>query len=328
MSARGPAGADQPITLHRGGSSVPLQPGGTVLEALEHAGIEVASGCRAGTCCKCMLQADDPPAEAQRGLRPTLQAQGYFLACQARPTSDLHLIGDAAPAALGAVVRQIDRVAPGVARILLRPESPIDYAPGQYLGVAHPDGPERSYSIASLPATGELELHVRQVPNGLVSTWLHGRSPGDEVRIRGPFGQCFYVDDDLDKKHLLVGAGTGLAPLLGIARDAHSRGHRGKVILVHGGLQPDRLYLRDELRRLAEGWPQLEVHHCVLRGSTESEHEGPLDQVAIGLAGSLQDARSFLCGDGGLVRQLQRSLFLAGAPSAEILADPFLPAPA
>lgn len=326
MSAEGAPEGGQTIMLRRSGSSVPLQPGMTVLEGLEHAGIEVASGCCAGTCCKCMLQADNPPAEAQRGLRPTLQAQGYFLACQARPTADLHLIGNEAPPLVRAVVRQIDVVAPGVARILLRPDHPMDYAPGQYLGVVHPGGPERSYSIASLPATGELELHVRQVPGGLASTWLHGRSPGDAIQVRGPFGQCFYVDDDLDKKHLLVGAGTGLAPLLGIARDARSRGHRGKVILVHGGLQPDRLYLRDELRQLAEGWPQLEVHHCVLRGSTDAEHEGPLDKVAIGLAGGLGDARSFLCGDGDLVRQLQRSLFLAGAPSAEILADPFLPA--
>ena len=64
---------------------VDVGPGETVLEALERMGADVASGCRAGTCCKCMLQADDPPPESQRGLRATLREQGWFLACQARP---------------------------------------------------------------------------------------------------------------------------------------------------------------------------------------------------------------------------------------------------
>ena len=80
--------------------------------------------------------------------------------------------------------------------------------------------------------------------------------------------------------------------------------------------------------RLAAGAPQLQVHHCVLRNATGREHEGSLDEVAVRLAGPLAGVRAFLCGDGEIVQRLRRSLFLAGLPSAEILADPFLPAPA
>ncbi|MEM7203142.1 MAG: 2Fe-2S iron-sulfur cluster binding domain-containing protein [Planctomycetota bacterium] len=56
-----------------GSTSIALEDGETVLEALERAGLDPPSGCRAGTCCKCMLQADDPPADSQRGLRATLR---------------------------------------------------------------------------------------------------------------------------------------------------------------------------------------------------------------------------------------------------------------
>ena len=161
-----------------------------------------------------------------------------------------------------------------------------------------------------------------------MSGWLHGRAAGDRVRVRGAFGQCFHVADDPRKKLLLAGAGTGLAPLLGIARDALDQGHAGPIDLIHGGLEPGRLYLRDELARLAAGAPQLQVHHCVLRNATGREHEGSLDEVAVRLAGPLAGVRAFLCGDGEIVQRLRRSLFLAGLPSAEILADPFLPAPA
>lgn len=300
----------------------------TVLEGLERAGIEVASGCRAGTCCKCMLRADSPPAASQASLRATLRAQGYFLACQARPTGRLRLHSSEAPAPVETVVETIEHVAADVVRMRLRPAGALAFRAGQYLDVLHPEGPARSYSIASLPADGHLELHVRRIPGGRVSGWLHGRTAGDTVRVRGAFGQCFHVADEPCKKLLLVGAGTGLAPLLGIARDALSQGHTGPIDLIHGGLEPSRLYLRDELAALAAGAPQLRVHHCVLRGATRREHEGALDDVAVRLAGPLGETRAFLCGDGEIVRRLQRTLFLAGLPSAEILADPFLPAPA
>ena len=310
------------------GLTIPLEDGETVLAAMERSGIEAPSGCRAGTCCKCMQQGEDPPIESQRGLRATLRSQGYFLACQARPTGRLKINSQAPLPPVYTVVQSIEVVSSDVARIHLRPSGELTFRPGQYLDVLHPSGTSRSYSIASLPSDGTLELHVRRIPDGLVSGWLHDLEEGDEVSVRGAYGQCFHVADEEKKKLLLVGAGTGLAPLLGIARDALHQGHAGPIDLVHGGLQPDRLYLREELAALADQYPQLRIHHCVLRGATKHEHEGALDEVAIRLAGPLQKVRAFLCGDEALVRQLQRNLFLAGVPSGEILADPFTPAPA
>ena len=83
------------------------------------------------------------------------------------------------------------------------------------LDVLHSTGANRSYSIASMPTTPGLELHLRQVPGGLLGSWLHGLQPGADLRVRGAFGQCFYVDDDAHKRLLLIGAGTGLARLAG-----------------------------------------------------------------------------------------------------------------
>lgn len=305
------------------GQSIELQPDESVLEGLERSGVEVPSGCRAGTCCKCMLQGESPPPESQRTLRPTLREQGYFLSCQAKPTGRLKVLDREGSPWIGATIDALESVAPDVIRILLRPSVNFTYRPGQYLDVLHPSGASRSYSIASLPRDGVLELHVRLVKDGLVSGWLESRSPGDTLQLRGAYGQCFHVPGEDSKKLLLIGAGTGLAPLLGIARDALEQGHSGPVDLIHGGLEPGRLYLRDQLAKLATEWPSLRVHHCVLQGATKKEHEGRLDEVAIRLAGPLENTRAFLCGDPGIVRLLQRSLFMAGLPSAEILADPF-----
>jgi ferredoxin-NADP reductase len=165
------------------------------------------------------------------------------------------------------------------------------------------------------------------VEGGAVSPWLHSLRAGDDLRIRGPFGQCFYTSDAAERHLLLIGVGTGLAPLLGIARAALDAGHAAPIALVHGGLEPRRLYLREELRDLARAHANLEVHACVLRDAGPAELEGPLHEVALGLAGPLDATRVFLCGDANLVRGLQRHCFLAGVPSGEIFADPFLPTP-
>jgi ferredoxin-NADP reductase/ferredoxin len=305
------------------GRELPLAAGETVLDTLERAGVSVPSGCRAGVCCKCIMRSPEPPPKSQRGLRPTLAQQGYFLACQARPTGTLLVEAGPPVTETRARVLSIEIVGADVARLCLAPATDFVYRPGQFLDVRHPSGATRSYSIASLPSDGRIELHVRRAPEGLVSGWLHTLDVGDEVVVAGPHGQCFHVADDQDRKLVLVGAGTGLAPHVGIARDALAQGHRGPIDLVHGALEPTRLYLRDELRALALTAPQLRIHAVVLREATNGEHEGSLDVVAVRLAGPLQGARVYLCGDGALVRTLQRSFFLAGAASREILADPF-----
>lgn len=299
-----------------------------MLEALEAAGLPVVSGCRAGSCGKCLQRSEQaPPAAAQRGLRATLAAQNWFYACQARPETDLTVLPHDPPRPVAARVAATEVLAPDVCRLLLTPAEPLDHQPGQYLDVLNSEGAARSYSIASLPDQGVLELHVRRVEGGAVSPWLHSLRVGDHLRVRGPFGQCFYTHDAAERNLLLIGAGTGLAPLLGITRAALVAGHAAPIVLVHGGLDPRRLYLREELRDLARAHANLEVHACVLRDAGPTELEGPLDQVALGLAGPLDATRVFLCGDAALVRGLQRRCFLAGVPSGEIFADPFLPPP-
>lgn len=319
--------------LSWGTRPIPRNPEATVLEALEAAGVPVVSGCRAGSCGKCLQRSlETPPAAAQRGLRATLASQNFFYSCQAKPEGALTLVPDEPPAPIAARVLESESVGLDVRRLLVRTERPLDYRAGQYLDLLNPEGIARSYSVASLPESGFLEFHVRRIEGGALSPWLHALSAGDELRVRGPFGQCFYTPDAADSALLLIGAGTGLAPLLGIARAALQSGHSRPITLVHGALEPRRLYLRDELRELSRQHPNLNVHACVLRDAGPEELEGPLDQVALGQAtsgspGDLDRTRVFLCGDGELVRKLQRRCFLAGVPSGEIFADPFLAPP-
>src|SRR5205085_691623 len=136
------------------------------------------------------------------------------------------------------------------------------------------DGLVRSYSLASLhsppglPAGDTLlELHVRKVTGGQMSKWLHDDvAVGEPLELRGPSGDCFYVAGRPVQPILLIGTGTGLAPLYAIARDALRHGHTGPIRLYHGGLDPSGLYHVDELRRLAATHSNFEYVPCVMNG--------------------------------------------------------------
>ena len=67
-------------------------------------------------------------------------------------------------------------------RLRLRPESPFEFQAGQFINLHRPDGLIRSYSIASLPGEGVIELHIELLANGQMSHWLHDKtSPGNGV---------------------------------------------------------------------------------------------------------------------------------------------------
>jgi len=320
-------------TLRFAGESIALDGAQTVLEALEARGVAIPSSCRAGACQSCTMRvvSGRVPSEAQVGLSPAKRELGHFLACMCRPSEDLEIttLGDAAE--VSARIVEVRRTAGAVLLVRLRSASPLDYRPGQFVTLVRPDGLARAYSLASVPGLDgalELHLHVRHYPDGAMSGWLAEAQPGAEVSLRGPFGECFYVAEDPDKPLLLVGSGTGLAPLYGIVRDALRAGHSGPITLLHGARRAEDLYLREELAALAGAHGNLEVVASALEVGGAADVDGrPLDVIALERAPAnfSRGLRVFLCGAPELVNGLRRRLFMAGASMRSIFADAFLP---
>jgi NAD(P)H-flavin reductase len=238
--------------------------------------------------------------------------------CQ--PVSDLTVAGVGNDARLGATITGLHPLTRDVLRVRLVCDAPFDFRPGQYVTLLRDDGLARSYSIASLLDETELELHVRRIPNGRMSGWLYEEAgPGTKVHLQGPSGECFYVPGREDQPMLLIGTGTGLAPLYGIVRDALRTGHRGPIHLFHGALRTEGLYLCEELAALAAEHPNLAYTPSVM------QDDGPLDRVVASRFPKLDGWRGFICGDPGLVQMLKKKLFLSGIASRDIYADAFLP---
>lgn len=302
----------------------------SVLDALLRNGVPASHSCKAGSCGSCLLRAVEGtiPANAQNGLKDTWKEQGYFLACVCRPQTDLKIAVADQDVRLGATISGLSLLSEDVVEVRLHCDQRIGFRAGQYVTVIREGGLARSYSIASLPEEGELVLHVRKIAGGRMSGWLHDHARiGDRVSILGPSGECFYVPGNPDQPLMLVGTGTGLAPLYGILRDALRHGHRGPVQLFHGAVHRGGLYLVEELRRLAARHPHVAYTPAVLNGEeSEGVAVGSIDQVVLSRFPKLSGWRAYVCGDPALVQQLKKKLFLSGVSSREIYADAFVPA--
>ncbi len=311
------------------GRSYALQANESVLDALLRNGVRAAYSCKAGSCGSCLMRATEGvvPARAQAGLKDSWKVRGYFLACVCRPESDLTVTTVGPDVQLGATITALDLLSHNVMRVRLRCDAPLDFRAGQYITIVREGGLARSYSIASLPDESDLELHVRKIAGGKMSGWLHEVAKvGDRVSILGPSGECFYVPGKGDQPMLLVGTGTGLAPLYGILRDALRHGHHGPIHLFHGALHKNGLYLVEELRRLAEMHRHVAYTPTVLNGSeSDGMAVGPIDQVVLKRFPKLNGWRGYICGDPALVQSLKKKLFLSGMASRDIYSDAFLP---
>ncbi len=248
------------------GRDIVSRDGESVLDAFLRHGISVPFSCRNGVCHVCLQRCVDAPIApvAQMGLRSELQEQGYFLSCKCIPLADMEI---SPPAALftTTLVHSKEMLSPHVCKLLLEPPSDFEYRAGQFLNVRRNDGLVRSYSLASLPAQDYfLELHVQRKDGGTMSSWLLDElQPGDELDIQGPDGDCHYKPEAAGHPLLLVGTGTGLAPLYGILRDALHNQHAADIHLYHGGRGTDRFYLGAELRALGERHPNFHYHECM-----------------------------------------------------------------
>jgi ferredoxin-NADP reductase len=252
--------------------------------------------------------------------------QGYFLACQAQLEQDLEISLSADSLEVPADIENVENLAVDVLRVTLRPTQDFEHRAGQFVTLVRSDGLARAYSIASLPRTRRLELHVRVLPGGAMSSWLSERaSIGRSLKLRGPAGECFYLRDKPDEPLLLAGVGTGLAPLWGVLSDALGAGHQGPIELWHGARNADGLYLHRELLELARLHPRFSYHACVLEGATpDGATRGKLDEALMASASSFAGRRIYLCGDAPLVQLLRRKVFMKGAASSAIHADPFI----
>lgn len=316
--------------LTLGEQSYTCQTDETVLDALLRAEVDIAYACKQGTCHSCLVRSVEsaPPEAAQKGLKDTQKRQKYFLACLCRPEHDMQIkLPDQSEIYTQATVVVNDMLNRNTLLLKIECKDIREYFPGQFVNLQREDGLTRSYSIANIPQQdGILEFHIRRLPEGRFSEWLHDDVKiGDTIAVSEPQGHCFYIPERAEQGLLLVGTGTGLAPLAGILEDALKQGHTGPVLLFHGASDVEDLYRVEELRQFAEQYANFSYFPCVSGQSVpEGYMAGRADQVALAHMTEWKGWRVFLCGHPDMVTSMKTDAFLKGVAMGDIYTDAFV----
>jgi ferredoxin-NADP reductase len=209
------------------------------------------------------------------------------------------------------------------------------HRPGQHvdLRLTAADGysVERSYSIASEPErTGEVDITVERIPGGEVSPFLHEVVvPGDKLEVRGPIGGYFVWEAALGGPLLLIAGGSGVVPLMAMARHRAKAGSHVPARLLFSSRGPDEIIYRAELDRLAAAGDGFAVAHTLTRqqppgwtGYARRIDEQMLNEVIEPLGAA---TRAYACGPTALVEVVANGLVHLGLPPDRIRTERFGP---
>lgn len=195
-------------------------------------------------------------ADARRPYRPGC-ACGESESCQTCEicesgglVSDWSDTGAAPEAGLSAEVLKVGRLSHDVVRLRVRllEGQVLNFRAGQS-AVLHIDGlPDRLYAMACSPEADHLSFHVREDPGCLVSRVIgHHLYRGDRVGLSGPHGDAWWRKNDDAERYVLVGGGTGLAPMLAVLAAALTDDVQGDKLHVYHGVRTREDLYADEL---------------------------------------------------------------------------------
>ena len=298
-----------------------VEAGSNLLDALNKAGLAVPFSCRAGSCHACLVRCvhGEPQDNRPDALAFVQRERGWRLACQCQVREDLQVeVFDPHRDGLLATVAELDWLSSTVLRLRLLPERPLRYRAGQHLVLWTEQGIARPYSLASLPEEDRyLEFHLDCRHPGAFSNVARQLQLGAPIRLGELRGGALHYDPDWHARPLwLLAAGTGLAPLWGVLREALRQGHEGPIRLVHLAHDGAEHYLAPGLNELAAQVPNFSVDYVI--GAKLPDFLGKLRLVS-------RQTLVLLCGAPASVEVLAKHLYLAGLPRNQLLADVFIP---
>jgi 3-ketosteroid 9alpha-monooxygenase subunit B len=187
------------------------------------------------------------------------------------------------------------------------------YKPGQFLTVAVPSDRTgtvaRCYSLSSAPhETDLLKITVKRTVEGYGSNWICDNvAQGDELRVLPPSG--IFTPADLDADFLLFAGGSGITPVISIAKSALARGS-GKVVLLYANRDERSVIFASELTDLAQKHPdRFVVVHWL-----ESVQGLPAPEHMRAFAEHFTSYDAFVCGPGPFMSGVVQTLKDLGFP--------------
>jgi Na+-transporting NADH:ubiquinone oxidoreductase subunit F len=320
-----------------------VEGGNPLLFSLMEEGIFIPSACGGkGTCAYCkvkVLEGGGPilPTETPY-LTEEEQAENVRLSCQVKVRNDLVIELPAELFLIKEFKVKVDRIIDltpfinGVTFGILSPVEGISFKPGQYIQLEVPKyklskEPEyRAFSMASSSKKPHsVELYIGLAEKGVVSTYVHEYlKEGEELIMRGPFGDFYFRDSERDI--LLIATGTGLAPIMSILRHIRSEQIQRKTTLFFGTRIREDLYCVEELREMEKQLPAFTFIPTLSREAEGTQWEGKRGRVTDLIEDLVPEGAKYdvyICGNPDMVDSCTSRLLKKGIPEDQIYFDKF-----
>jgi 3-ketosteroid 9alpha-monooxygenase subunit B len=186
------------------------------------------------------------------------------------------------------------------------------YTPGQFLTVAVPSDrtglAARCYSLSSAPHSGRHQITVKRTVDGYASNWIcEHLKAGDTMRLLPPSG--IFTPKDIDADFLLFGGGSGITPVMSIARTALEKG-TGKVVLFYANRDESSVIFAGALTELAAEYAdRFTVVHWL-----ESVQGLPSEKQLGLFASYFTSYTAFVCGPAPYMKAVTNALKELGFP--------------
>ena len=216
----------------------------------------------------------------------------------------------------------------------------IKYEAGQFLTLMPViDGQKvrRSYSMSSSPQVDvSPAVTVKRVPGGLVSNWLNDHvKEGDFMETMAPMGRFTLTPDDTAARHVvLIGAGSGITPLMSIAKSVLMVEPDSRVTLLYGSRNEDSVIFKNQLAALQQKYgDRLALHHALsqplngwagMNGRLNKTHILRILETALNFDAAT--ATFYICGPDGLMDEAKRALAILNVPADHVLTESFVSA--
>ena len=231
-------------------------------------------------------------------------------------------------------IKRIIQATPDIKTLQLVPVVPssfnFDFKPGQFVNlmIQRPGQPlmARPYSIASSPNnTDYLELTIKIVEGGRFTTIVDSLKEGDEVKISGPFGRFFFLDEQKMKKLVLIGGGCGVTPFISMVRYVIDRNIPINITYIYSCRTPETILYYDELQKIAEEHDNIQVVFTCTREAPPN-WKGERGRINSDMIGRNIDVKApnqyfMLCGPPAMVKDTIEMLKSLRAPEDRIISE-------
>lgn len=309
----------------------------TVADAAYRQGMNIPLDCRDGACgtCKCKAESgryDLGDNFIEDALSEDEIAEGYVLTCQMRAESDCVIRIPASSqlckteqATFEAAISDVRQLSVSTIALSIKGEalSRLAFLPGQYVNLKVPGSEQsRAYSFSSLQKDGEVSFLIRNVPGGLMSSFLTNLAKaGDSLSLAGPLGS-FYLRP-IQRPLLLLAGGTGLAPFTAMLEKIAEQGSEHPLHLIYGVTNDFDLVELDRLQALAARIPNFTYSACVANPDSQYPQKGYVTQHIEPRHLNDGDVDVYLCGPPPMVEAVSQYVREQGITPANFYYEKF-----